>query len=327
MSVLLQLLTAGVAIGMVLGLLGLGWVVVYRVSGLLNLAQGSFLVVGALTASALAAAGWPHAAAVGAGLLASVAAGLLLAGVLRLSRGGHHTAPVIITLGAAEVFAEICRQVFGNDPLLLPAFLPRAPVQLGPVTVAPHVALLVFATLALLGLLWWVFERTSLGKELQACADSAEGAALVGINPGLIRALAFALAAGLAGAGGILLAPVTPVGWDSGLSLAVKGFVAAVLGRWRYPGTIIAGLFLGVTESLAAGYLASAWKDVLVLGVLLVVLLWRTAPWSGAIRRTMRRRQAARRRADGTGPGSRHLLTQNPPTVDIPEPTTHPRQE
>ncbi|MGE3619971.1 MAG: branched-chain amino acid ABC transporter permease [Acidimicrobiia bacterium] len=278
MTRFLQISWSGLTSGSIVALLAFGWVVVYRVSGVLNLAQGTFMVVGALSFTSLAGEhGAPLVVAGLVGFAASVGLAVLLDLLaLRPARpGGSPAQAIIITLGCAMVLDEVSRHVWGNDPLRQAPFLDTTPLDVWGVRVQQHALLLVAGTLVLLGAMWFVFDRTLVGKALEACSESAEGASLVGINPRLMRTVAFAVAGGTGAVAGILLVPTVAIGWDSGLLLGIKGFIAAVLGSWGYPGAVAAAVLLGLSENYAAGYLSSAWKDAVTLVVLLVVLLVR----------------------------------------------------
>lgn len=266
----------GLTMGCVLALLSLGWVMVYRVSGILNLAQGSFMVIGALTFMGLSKnRGWPLVVAMVAGLLASVATALTMdTVVLRPARSGNHAAPVIITLGVAEVLTELSRRIWGNYAMFHP-FMGRRSILILGVPVTLESIVLWVTTLTMLIGAWLLFERTLLGKALQACAEDRDGAQLVGINPQTARAIAFSMAGAMGAVSGILLSSVTPIGWDGGLLFGIKGFVAAIVGGFTYPGAIAGGILLGLTENYTAGYINSGWKNVVSLSALIVVLLVR----------------------------------------------------
>lgn len=277
MTKLLQISWSGLTVGSIVALLAFGWVVVYRVSGVLNLAQGSFMVVGALSFTSLATdAGVPLALAALFGFAVSVLLAValdLLA--LRPARAGTPAQPIIITLGCAMVLDELSRHIWGNDPRRQAPFLSTTPIDVAGIRVQQHSLLLVGGTIVLLAVMWYVFDRTFVGKALEACAQNADGAALVGINPRAMRTIAFAVAGGTGAVAGVLLIPSVAIAWDGGLVLGVKGFIAAVLGSWSYPGAVVAGVLLGLTENYASGYISSAWKDAVTLGVLLVVMLVR----------------------------------------------------
>lgn len=277
MAEFVQISLSGLTLGSVFALMAFGWVVVFRVSGILNLAQGSFLVIGALSFTSMATErGLPVPVAAVMGFAASIALALLMDFLaLRPARKGNAAAPIIITLGCAMVLDELSRHVWGNEPLRQKPFLGTKPIPVLGASLQPHSLLLIGGTLVLLLVLWFVFERTLIGKALEACAEDADGAALVGINPRAMRSVAFAVAGGTGAIAGVLLIPTTAIGWDTGLVLGIKGFIAAVLGGWGYLGAVLAGVLLGLTENYASGYISSAWKDAVTLGVLLVILLVR----------------------------------------------------
>ncbi|MEU6083246.1 branched-chain amino acid ABC transporter permease [Streptomyces sp. NPDC047108] len=270
-----QFTTYGLTLACVLVLLGLGWVVIHQVSGVLNLAQGSFLVVGGLTTTSLAGpVGLPLA--VLAGIAAAGALAVVLdRALLRPARPSGPGGPIIVTLGAALVIAEGARGIWGVDPLLLEPFLPRDPVNVLGAPVLPHALLLWGGTAVVVAGLYLLFEKTLLGRALLACAQNPDGLRLSGTDPLGLRTLAFLLAGVLAGIAGVLLVPVTPIGWESGLLLGIKGFIAAALGRWTYPGAVVGALVLGLAENYAAGYLSSAWKESVGLGLMLLILIAR----------------------------------------------------
>jgi len=122
-------------------------------------------------------------------------------------------------------------------------------------------------------LLWALLERTLLGKALIASAANLMAARLVGINTRLMVGLSFAISAAIGAAAGIAITPITLTSYDVGTLLALKGFAAAMLGGIGHPaGAVIGGILLGISESFAAGYVSSQYKDAVALLVLLLVL-------------------------------------------------------
>jgi branched-chain amino acid transport system permease protein len=314
MTELAQHTVTAVTLGCIVGLVALGWVVVYRVSGVLNLAQGSFVVVGALTFTALSQEhGLPVLPSAAVAIATCVTSGVAIDVVaLRRLSGTGNVAPIIVTLGAAELLAEGARQVFGPDAVLHRPFFDTAPIDVFGVTVQRQ-TLLIWGATALLGLgLWALFDRTLLGKALQACANDPDGAALSGISPRRMPTLAFGLAAGLGGAGGVLLAPQLPIAWDGGIGYGLRGFTAATLGGWSYGGAIAGAASLGGIESYSAAYIDSTWKDAVVMGVLLAVLITRSA--RASVRDWHVRRRFARQPSHATRP----ITTSLPTRAEIP---------
>ena len=155
--------------------------------------------------------------------------------------------------------------------------------NLGPVGITGQ-SLLIVADSALFSfLLFVVFERTLIGKAMRATAVNRVGARLVGIKPQTTGAIAFLLASGLAGISGILIGPVATLYYDSGFLIGLKAFVGAIIGGLvSYPATAIGALLVGLLESYAA-FWDSAFKEVLVFGALIPVLIWQSFMWGGSI--------------------------------------------
>ena len=123
---------------------------------------------------------------------------------------------------------------------------------------------------------------TMVGKALKACAINPVASSLVGINPGAMALIAFIMAAALGAIGGVVLAPMTQMSYQSGVMLGLKGFVAAAIGGFGSPvAAVFGGLLLGIVESLAVaanwGPFTSGYKDAIALVVLLLILLIRSA--------------------------------------------------
>lgn len=283
MTTALQLLVSGITVGSVYVLLALGWVLVYRVSGLIFLIIGEFAVLGALGATALLDKGWSTPMAMlGAIVLALALAALVDAFLRRLPELGHMQ-EVLLMIGLSLLFAEVFRRVFGGEVRLMPPFLPTEPLRVGGVSILPHQVLLVAVTGALALVLWLFMQRTLFGRAMSACAESDVGARVCGISPWLMRSLALAIAVVIASLGGMLLGTVQPIAPTSGITLATAGFIAAALGLWTLPGAIGAGLLVGCIGTFGAGYVSSAYQDIFSQGALIVALVIATLPWSPAV--------------------------------------------
>jgi branched-chain amino acid transport system permease protein len=125
-------------------------------------------------------------------------------------------------------------------------------------------------------LLHWMSQSTRLGKSLRAVAQDREASALMGIRIERVVACGFAISAALAGIAGVLMAPLVFVAADVGLPLLVKSFIAAVIGGFgSYPGALLGGLLIGVLDNLVGFYISSDYRDVVLFGVLIVILLFR----------------------------------------------------
>lgn len=148
--------------------------------------------------------------------------------------------------------------------------------DIGPLNISGQ-SLLIVGGSALFSLLLFVFfERTLTGKALRATAVNRLGARLVGIKPAKTGAIAFLLASALAGVSGILIGPVTTLYYDSGFLIGLKAFVGAIIGGLvSYPAAAAGAIFVGLLESYAA-FWSSAFKEVIVFGALVPILVWQS---------------------------------------------------
>jgi branched-chain amino acid transport system permease protein len=281
---LAQYLASGLVVGGIYALIGLGFVIVFGVTRIVNFAQGEFVMLGALAMATLSARG----VAVPAAFVVSVLGVAALGGLLyRLAiyplRDAAALAVLILTIGASITLRGGALIAWGTDPLAVPAFSPGPPVVVAGAVVVRQALWVLAVAVAAFVALWWFFTRTYAGAAVQACAVNPRAARLTGIRVERVALLAWVLAAGLGAAAGAVISPITYATYDMGLMLGLKGFVAAVLGGLVSPPAAIAGGFLlGVVESLAAGLVSSAYKDAVAFVVLIVVCLAQVTgalPW------------------------------------------------
>jgi branched-chain amino acid transport system permease protein len=141
--------------------------------------------------------------------------------------------------------------------------------------------------LAVIGL-YLFFQFTLTGKALRASSANPVAARLMGIRTGRMGMIAFALSAALGAIGGIVIAPITFMTYDRGLMLALKGFVAMIMGGLTNPfGAVLGGLLLGMVESLAAGLISSGYRDAFTFGVLFLVLIGQVGGFFSSRRREL----------------------------------------
>jgi branched-chain amino acid transport system permease protein len=279
MTQALQFAVSGVTLGAIYALLSLGWVLVRRVSGLVFFVAGSLAVLGALLSTVLIDEhGWPVSAAVVAVVGVAMAA-MLLVDALLVGRMHQPTelSQAILLLGLALLLDEVMRVVFGADARQMRPLLEANPLTIAGISVGPQQLLIVGATVVLVAALT-AAGRGLLGRAMMACAENPVGASLVGISPREVRTAGLCIGGGLAAVAGVLLAPLAPIAPTSGLLFSVKGFIAAALGGWSFAGAVIAGGVIGLAEAFGAGYISSDWKDIVSIGVLLVVLIGRSVP-------------------------------------------------
>lgn len=276
LSQALQIAIGGLTAGSIYALVGLGFIVVYQVSRVANLAQGEFLTLGALVLITLVSRfSVPLIVAMLVAVALVSCVGLALERLLvRPARRGSISTLLIVTIGASIFLKGVAQLVWGKELYSVQAFSGNEPILLLGAGLQTQ-ALWVFGTIATTALLLWLlFDRTLFGKALLACSENPMAASLVGINTQAMVRFSFALAAALGALAGIVIAPITFVTFDSGTLIGLKGFIAVALGGMRsYPLTVVGGLFLGLLEAFGAGYVSSLFKDVFAFVLLLVALV------------------------------------------------------
>jgi branched-chain amino acid transport system permease protein len=277
MADFLQFAASGLTVGAVYALVALGFTLIYNASGVINFAQGEFVMLGGMATVFGAAAGFPLPVAALLAVALAVAAGLMLDRfAIRPARHASPIVLIIITIGAAFVIRGLAQIFFDKEFHKLPGFSGDDPVRLGGAAILPQTFWILAGTAAILSVLWWFMTRTMPGKALRATAVNRLAADLVGIDTRKVNALAFAVSAGIGAAAGILITPITLTNYDIGTMLALKGFVASVLGGMGNPiGAVAGGLLLGLIEAFGAGYISSNYKDAAAIVVLLLLLFVR----------------------------------------------------
>jgi branched-chain amino acid transport system permease protein len=275
-SDLLQYVITGLGVGCAYALVGSGLVAIYRVTRVVNFAQGGLAVLGAMTASTLLAAGLPHGVAELLAVGLAAVAGLLVGLVAIGKPGTSPGASLVVTLGLAVFGYAVAVLLWGDQPRSFPG-LPGA-VSLAGARVQAHYLLVVAVTVPVFAGLALFFSRTYLGKGLSACASNPYAARIVGIDVTRMGLLAFTIGGALGGLAGVLVTPVQQVSFDSDVALVVNGFAAAVLGGLERPGLALAGgLLLGVGQTVVAGYGGAAYQIEVALVLMLAVMIWRSA--------------------------------------------------
>ncbi len=274
----LQFIVTGLTVGAIYAMVAIGFNIIYNVTEIINLAQGEFVMLGGLVMVFLhvALGLWMPLAFCGTIVVVTVVGILLDRLAIRPIRRPSVMTLIIATVAASIIIKGLAMVIWGKDPYDLPAFSGREPIHLGEVVVQPQsVWVIVFLVLVAVALTLF-FNRSIMGKAMNACADNPDAARLVGINVRWMVMLSFALSAAIGAVAGITMTPIALMDYDRGAMLAIKGFGAAILGGLgSFPGAIIGGLLIGLIESLGAGLMLSGYKDAYALIVLLAVLFVR----------------------------------------------------
>jgi branched-chain amino acid transport system permease protein len=276
----LQVLAGGMALGSIYALVALGFSITWVTTRTLNFAQGELVMLGAMLGVALhAASGWPLplAGAVTVALVAAVGVVLQRVAVAPFAKGETAIGWILSTVAVSIALRNLAELVWGREALAFPSPLGDRLVELGPVRLAPQQLLILASLVAVVAGLSVFLSRSVWGKALVAVAQNRTAAALAGIPPAAVAALAYGISAALAALAGLLVAPVTFASATMGLSLVVKSFAVAVIGGLgSLRGVVVAGLAFGAVEALVARYLGPEFRDI--FGLLLIVAVLAVRP-------------------------------------------------
>lgn len=289
MTLLLQTIFSSLVNGSVYALIGVGIVLCYRSSRIVNLAQGeTYMVCGVLCAKMV---GWGYPLWLSA--LCGVAAATVAAMAFeRLAlRSRMHWDPsrlIIVTVGVALLAEGVADRLIGADQLSFTNLLNGPPLQVHGAAISQQDLLLIGVTLAATGALILFFRFTLLGHAMTAVAENPRVSQLLGVNVGRMRQISYGLAGLLGGISALLLVPQSGIGYNVGLPLTLNGFAAAAFANMISPARALgAGMFLAVAEGIVGSYLNPSLETPLVFGVLLVVgvaYLGRGQRFAGAVR-------------------------------------------
>jgi branched-chain amino acid transport system permease protein len=276
-SLTLQLVITGIAVGAMYGLVALGFVIIYNVTGVVNFAQGTFPTLGGLIMVSLIGARVPILPALLLDALIVAAVGVAFGSLAVFTfRSASALAPIIVTLGLSLAFEGICMYVWSFNPLSYPGFSGSSALYFLGAAIYPQALWVVGVALILVLLAYGFFELTFLGKAVRACSLNRRAARLIGIDVTLMALLAFGLSAATGAIAGAVVTPLTTMSFSSDVNLAVNGFAAAIFGGLENPMAAVAGgVVLGIVGTLAQGYIGNGFDVVAALVLMLIVLLSR----------------------------------------------------
>ena len=290
MEFFFQLALNGVVVGSIYALVALGFVIIYKSSGVLNFAQGEFLLLGGYVFWALVEhhAPWPWAAALT--IVFSILLGLALERVvLRPMIGEPIISVIMVTLGLSSVLRAIVLGIWGTDTRPYPELFSSQPIMVGPVPISQGYLFSMIISAALLLAFTLFFRYSRIGIAMRATAFSQEVAQSMGISVRSIFAVSWSIAAVVSGLGGILLGALRG-GVDGSLSvLGLKALPVVILGGLdSVAGAIVGGLVIGVLENLSGGYLdplmGGGVKEVAPFVVLVLILMFKPYGLFGKVR-------------------------------------------
>ncbi|MDP8215553.1 MAG: branched-chain amino acid ABC transporter permease [Candidatus Euphemobacter frigidus] len=274
-SQILQYIISGISIGSIYALVALGFNIIYNTTGIINFAQGEFVMLGGITAASLVTIFHvPILIAFLAAVIIVTAAGAFFERLaIHPLKNPSVITLIIITIAGSILLKGIAMFIWGKDTYFLPSFSGDRPIHFLGAAILPQTVWILGITGLVVILLSAFFKFTLAGKAMRAVASNRMAASLVGINVKKMVLFSFALSAAVGAVGGIIIAPIALMDYDKGAIFALKGFAVAALGGiGNFGGAIAAGLILGILEALGAGLISSHYKDAIALMVLLLVL-------------------------------------------------------
>ena len=280
-----QYLVAGLTYGTIYAIVAIGFNIIYNTTGIINFAQGEFVMLGGMTAVTMNRF-MPLPAAILTAVLCTMIIGALIEIVfIRWLAKPSVLRLIIITIGLSIVIREVALQIWGESVRALPYFTGTAvsAIDINGVFISPQVLWVIGISSVIVVALNLFFSYTLPGRQMRACSANRDAARLCGINTRNMVTLSFVLSAGIGALAGCVVSPITYVQYDSGAGLAIKGFTVAILGGLgNSMAAVAAGMLLGILESFSIWVMPTAFKDVISIAILLLILFVRPSGLFGS---------------------------------------------
>ncbi len=281
----LQYCLAGVTVGSIYAIVAIGFNIIYNTTGIINFAQGEFVVLGAMTAISLHTVTPLPLAVAGAVAITAAAGGLIGAGLTRAVKRPTVLRLIIVTIGLSIVLRAAVLHIWDEKVRALPFFTGTEVSSVGffGARITPQALWVLGICAVTVAGLTLFFRHTLTGRAMRACAANRTAAGLCGIPVGRMVTLSFTLSAAIGALAGCAISPVTQTQYDMGAPLAIKGFTVAILGGMGNSlAAVAAGLLLGVLESFSICIFPLAYQHAVSIAVLLAVLVFRPSGLFGS---------------------------------------------
>jgi branched-chain amino acid transport system permease protein len=270
-----QILVSGSMLGSLYALVGLGFVLIYRTTRVVNFSQGEMVMLGAILALYFNQdLGLSYGVAFGA---SCVGVGFVGAALERVAFRPLQRAPIVTlilaTVAVGQMIRAVVRITRGSEVSHFPPMFSTAPFTIGGVSFTPMMLGTLVICLVLVAILVLFLRFTRMGQGMEAAAQNRDAATLCGVSINQTFMLTWAVSSALAAAAGVLIAPLIIITPDMGI-IALKGFIGAILGGFlTIPGAIAGCFLLGIIENFAGYYISGSMKDVVSITLLLLVLI------------------------------------------------------
>ena len=273
---ILQFIFAGITVGSIYSFVAIGYNIIYNTTGIINFAQGEFVMLGGMISYTLSGY-MPLLFAIIIAVLATAVIGSLIEFLfIRRMRKSSVLGMVVVTIGISILLREAALYVWDEQIRALPFFTGTevSSVNIFGARISPQVIWILGFTVIIVVGLFLFFKFTLTGQAMRACSENPKAARLCGIRTNTMINLSFVLSAGIGALGGCVVSPLTQTHYAMGTDLAIKGFIVAILGGLGNPiAAVGAGLLLGLIESFSISILPMAYKDVIAVIILLIILL------------------------------------------------------
>jgi branched-chain amino acid transport system permease protein len=281
----LQYCLAGITVGSVYAIVAIGFNIIYNTTGIINFAQGEFVVLGAMTAISLNGR-MPLPAAVAGAVVVTAAVGAVVGLLLtRCVKRPTALRLIIVTIGLSIILRAAMLHVWDEKVRALPFFTGTevSSVEWFGAHITPQALWVLGICAVIVAGLTLFFRYTLTGRAMRACAANRTAAALCGVNVGRMVTLSFLLSAAIGALAGCAISPVTQTQYDMGAPLAIKGFTVAILGGMGNSlAAVAAGLLLGILESFSICIFPLAYQHAVSIAVLLAVMVFRPSGLFGS---------------------------------------------
>jgi len=275
---IVQYCLSGIAAGSVYAIVAIGFNIIYNTTGVINFAQGEFLIVGAMTAISLNQIVPLPIAIVLAVVVTVLLGGLIELAFIRRVPNASVMRLIVITIGISIIVREAMLHIWDETVRSLPYFTgsEMSTISILGAQISPQVLWVLGVSAVIVTALTLFFRFTLTGRAMRACADDRMAARLCGVNDRWMVTLSFMLSAGIGALAGCVISPVTQTQYDMGAPLAIKGFTVAILGGLgNSMAAVAAGLLLGLLEVFMVSQFQVAYKEAVSIVVLLLILVFR----------------------------------------------------
>jgi branched-chain amino acid transport system permease protein len=276
----LQYVLSGITSGSIYAIVAIGFNIIYNTTGIINFAQGEFVMLGAMTAISFTLFMPLVAAILCAVLITSIVGALVEVVFIRWLKNPSVLRMIIITIGLSILLREAALHIWDEKVRSLRYFTGNeiSSLSILGAHISPQVLWVLGVCGAVVCLLSVFFQYTLIGRSMRACSANRVAAVLCGINAKNMVTFSFMLSAAIGALAGCVISPLTQTHYESGTPLAIKGFTVAILGGMGNSlAAVVAGLLLGIIEAFSISMLPVAYKDVIAITVLLAILFFKPA--------------------------------------------------